>query len=45
MRQIQKWMQKHKFSDARTNDNINNLLFAKDFFSMMDVDMNQEQIY
>lgn len=35
-RQIQHWMQTHKYSIHKTTQNINNIQFARDFFAAID---------
>ena len=36
MRNLQKWMHNHASSDWKIVDNINNMVFAKEFFDIMD---------
>ena len=42
LRNIQKWMRSHASSDWKIVDNINNMVFAKDFFEMIDEDEQGE---
>ena len=36
MRDLQKWLISHKLSDKSTRDAINTLVFAKEFFHIID---------
>jgi hypothetical protein len=36
MRNLQKWMHSHASSDFKIVDNINNMVFAKEFFDIIE---------
>ena len=37
MKGQQRWLKNHKYSDRKISENIQNLLFAREFFKIIDV--------